>query len=288
VSTPRPPDAFLSSDSGEVKGEIQNYCWTEGSLGLCADRFQPIDPASALTVQPGEPLTLRFDRPISPTRIRVSRSNVPAFPFPSEGSFDVSAGNPTQFTLNLSPGTYFLGISTNWAQGDAIYVFEVNVMGAATTTSLPPPTTSTTTVPTTTTGPTTTTTAPATTTTVPVTTTTAPPFPPGTCDGRTPTIVGTSGNDNIIGTPGPDVIVGGGGNDSISGLGGDDVICGGPGNDRLLGGDGDDRLFGEAGRDQLFGGPGNDSLNGGLNADQCHGESGTDTAAACEQISGLP
>jgi hypothetical protein len=274
VSAPRPPDAFLSSNSGEVKGEIQNFCWIEGSLNICADRFQPIDPASALIAQPGESLTLRFDRPISPTRIRVFRSNVPAFPFPSENAFDVPAGNPTQFTLNLPPGTYFLGISTNWAQGDATYVFEVNVTGAPTTTSLPPPTTTTTT-----------TLPPTTTTTRPATTTTSAPT---TCGGRTATIVGTAGADTIFGTPGQAVILAGAGGDDIQGLGGDDIICGGAGNDRLLGGDGNDQLFGDARSDQLFGGNGNDTLDGGTEPDQCHGEAGTDAAFACEVITGLP
>lgn len=260
TSLPRPPDAFLSSDSGEVKGEIQSYCWTEGSQTLCADRFAPIDPASALTVQPGEPLTLRFDRPISPTRIRVSRSNVPAFPFPSEGSFDVPAGNPTQFTLNVPPGTYFLGIRTDWAQGDATYVFEVNV-------------TSTTSTSTSTTSTSTSTSTSTTSTTIPAT----------VCDGRQATIVGTRDNDTIVGTPGDDVIVGLGGSDSIQGLGGNDVICGGSGNDQIDGGEGNDRIFGQDGNDRLVGGPGNNALFGDAGADQCF-VTPTSTAATCEQV----
>lgn len=73
-----------------------------------------------------------------------------------------------------------------------------------------------------------------------------------TCLGRTPTILGTGGDDDLHGTPGDDVIVGGAGNDRISGGGGNDIICGGRGNDALSGG------------------PGNDTLNGGLgNRDKC-------------------
>jgi Ca2+-binding RTX toxin-like protein len=263
-------------------------CWVEGPLGVCGDRFDPIDPAVSLNVQTGELLTLRFDRPISPTRVTVFRSDRPAFPFPTVNALEVPPANPTQFRADLAPGTYFLFVSTTWAQGHASYVFEITVVASTTTTQAT--TTSTLQATTTTTGqPTTTTTAAVTTTTAPsgTTTTTAGPAP-GTCDNLTPTIVGTAGRDNIIGTPGNDVILAGGGNDSVSGGGGNDVICGGAGNDRLIGGDGDDRLFGDAGTDQLFGGPGNDTLNGGLNGDMCFGEAGTDTAAACETISGLP
>ena len=161
-------------------------------------------------------------------------------------------------------------------------------------TTVAPTTVAPTTVAPTTVAPTTvvpTTVTPTTVTPTTVTPTTAGPtttVAAGTCNTVAPTIVGTSGDDTIFGTAGPDVIVGLGGNDSIQGLGGNDIICGGPGNDRILGGDGNDQLFGEAGNDQLFGGPGNDALNGGTEADQCHGETGTDSASACESITGLP
>ena len=73
------------------------------------------------------------------------------------------------------------------------------------------------------------------------------------CDGRTPTIFGTPGNDLIYGTDGPDVIHGVFGNDWIFGLGGDDIICGGSGDDVLIGGGGYDQLFGGDGFDACGG-----------------------------------
>ena len=143
-------------------------------------------------------------------------------------------------------------------------------------------------------------------TTTSSTSTTSTTFPAGTCGGRTPTIVGTGGDDNLVGTAGPDVIAGGGGADTIAGLGGDDVICGGDGNDQILGGDGADRIFGDAGIDQiygengadtlsggadsdrLFGGNDNDALSGDAGIDQCIGDAGTDTAAGCELVIDVP
>ena len=179
---------------------------------------------------------------------------------------------------------YHLRLLGPTAVGD-LYVgkSECGVTGTGIVTTTTRPTT--TLPPTTTTTSTTTTLPPTTTTTRPATTTTSPPT---TCGGVAFTIVGTSGPDTIFGTPGPDVIFGGAGSDDIQGLGGDDLICGGDGNDRLLGGDGNDRLFGDAGSDQLYGGDGNDALTGGPQADQCNGEAGTDTASACEVITGLP
>ena len=82
------------------------------------------------------------------------------------------------------------------------------------------------------------------------------------CQGKTATIVGTSGNDTIEGTPGNDVIHGLSGNDTINGRGGNDIICGGNGNDSLLGEGGNDTLRGDAGNDFLYGHAGNDTLYG--------------------------
>lgn len=118
----------------------------------------------------------------------------------------------------------------------------------------------------------------------------------GTCDGHTPTMRGTNGNDVLIGTDGPDVIMSGTGRDRIEGLGGNDLVCagrdndivnGGPGNDILHGneaadvlngGFGDDELWGGLWRDTLNGGPGNDLLRGGSGADILRGGLGNDTA----------
>lgn len=61
---------------------------------------------------------------------------------------------------------------------------------------------------------------------------------------------GTSGNDNLIGTPLDDTLDGGQG---------DDLLNGGGGNDLLLGGAGNDTLEGSQGFDTLVGGTGNDT-----------------------------
>lgn len=111
-----------------------------------------------------------------------------------------------------------------------------------------------------------------------------------TCDGQTATIyvsggliVGGPQNgqtfvSTILGTSGDDVIVGGNGATTIHGFAGNDRICGGNGGDFINGGDGNDRIFGLNGNDILFGGSGNDYLDGGNgNSDECIGGPDSDT-----------
>ena len=63
-------------------------------------------------------------------------------------------------------------------------------------------------------------------------------------------IDGTSNDDMLWGTAGPD---------TINGLGGNDILRGGLGNDTLNGGAGNDTLFGQGGDDNMVGGAGNDT-----------------------------
>lgn len=99
------------------------------------------------------------------------------------------------------------------------------------------------------------------------------------CFGQPATIVGTPGDDVLVGREGrADVIVGLGGNDTIRGAeeptsstAPGDRLCGGPGMDYIRGGVGEDRIQGGSGADDLDGsfgydvitqgGPGNDEVS---------------------------
>ena len=94
-----------------------------------------------------------------------------------------------------------------------------------------------------------------------------------TCQGKTPTIVGTGGNDVIKGTAGVDVVQALNGADKVDGLGGNDTLCGGDGPDTIKGG---------AGADTLDGGLGSDSLQGDNGTDRCI--SGEVRNSSCELI----
>ena len=102
---------------------------------------------------------------------------------------------------------------------------------------------------------------------------------PRAANGARCTIVGSAGNDLLIGTPRADVICGMAGNDLIRGLGGNDVLDGGTGNNVLDGGTGADLLIGGTGREVLNGGPGDDTLMGAGGADALNGGPGLDTAS---------
>jgi RTX calcium-binding nonapeptide repeat (4 copies) len=104
------------------------------------------------------------------------------------------------------------------------------------------------------------------------------PAPADVCMGQKATVIGTSGNDSLTGTPGPDVIVGLGGADKVNGLGGNDVMCGRTGKDKLKGGGGNDRIQGNKSADRLVGGAG---------GDQCRGGKGKDKASTCETTRAL-
>ena len=84
---------------------------------------------------------------------------------------------------------------------------------------------------------------------------------PSLCRGLQPTITGSG---PIVGTAGDDVILGSSGADTIHGLGGNDTICGGPGDDFAAGMDGNDVLVEgrtQSGVDRLDGGPGSDTVD---------------------------
>lgn len=115
-----------------------------------------------------------------------------------------------------------------------------------------------------------------------------PPAPAPLCQGRAATVsglIGTAGDDVIVGTSSADRIEGGGGNDLICGLDGADIILGGDGDDVVYGGrgsdiirmgPGDDRVFSGRGHDDVQGGGGNDELIGGPGNDRIVGNTGND------------
>jgi hypothetical protein len=91
-----------------------------------------------------------------------------------------------------------------------------------------------------------------------------------------------NGGYRIVGTRGDDVIVGSIGPDSLWGLAGDDVLCGLEGADVIFGGRGNDRIFGGPGADELHGEDGDDLLVAGPGADRLYGGTGDDLLLGCQ------
>ncbi len=87
---------------------------------------------------------------------------------------------------------------------------------------------------------------------------------------------GNAGDDVLDGRGGNDKLYGGDGNDVILDLKGDNDLIGGEGNDRLIAGRGRDILDGENGNDLLSSGAGDDLMKGGRGRDTLVGGAGAD------------
>lgn len=78
-----------------------------------------------------------------------------------------------------------------------------------------------------------------------------------------PPIVGTAGDDNLLGTNCGETVDGRAGDDNIDARGGNDTVIGGDGNDHIIAGSGNDVVYAGAGNDVVFAGAGNDIVFGG-------------------------
>ncbi|TAF52437.1 MAG: hypothetical protein EAZ61_08135 [Oscillatoriales cyanobacterium] len=91
-------------------------------------------------------------------------------------------------------------------------------------------------------------------------------------------LFGGSGNDTMAGNDGSDILSGNQGIDVLNGGNGSDFIVGGRDNDTVNGNGGDDQIVsGNLGDDVVHGGDGNDLLVGGQDNDGLNGEAGDDT-----------
>jgi len=113
---------------------------------------------------------------------------------------------------------------------------------------------------------------------------------PPKCQGKTATIVGSNGPDQLRGTQQADVFVALGGSDTVVGRRGNDIVCAGGGKDTVGGGAGRDAINGENGADLLRGGKGADTIRGGKGKDTmsggpkddlCIGGAGKDVSRNC-------
>jgi Ca2+-binding RTX toxin-like protein len=96
---------------------------------------------------------------------------------------------------------------------------------------------------------------------------------PKKCEGKSASIIGTTGEDDLAGFESRDIFTALGGDDSALGQEGKDLMCGKGGKDNLVGGPGNDSLFGAGGADTLKGADGED---------KCFGGPGDDTFKNCE------
>jgi Ca2+-binding RTX toxin-like protein len=104
-------------------------------------------------------------------------------------------------------------------------------------------------------------------------------------NGQTCTIVGTFGDDRLLGTNGNDVICGLAGNDRINAKMGNDVVYGNEGNDRIQGLGGDDYIDGGPGRDRTLFSALLQAVRVDLRIHRATGQ-GVDTLVSIEEVTG--
>jgi Ca2+-binding RTX toxin-like protein len=100
-------------------------------------------------------------------------------------------------------------------------------------------------------------------------------------------VIGTSKSNEIWGRSGSDTIVGLGKGDKLYGQAGSDYIEGGFGNDRIEGGSDADLLIGNGGNDVILGQADDDTLAGVVGDDTLKGGTGADTASFALAGSGV-
>jgi len=93
-------------------------------------------------------------------------------------------------------------------------------------------------------------------------------------------VVGTSVDDDLVGTDQGEQFGAKEGNDRVFARGGDDQVFAGPGNDTVYASTGNDSIYAGTGNDQVFGGPGNDIVYAGDGDDTVYVGVGTDTVYA--------
>ena len=114
-----PPAAFLAGGSGEVTGELGSYCWAPpgGTAGRCVDKIAP-PTGPTLSAARGETLTLRFATGLPLTELSAARDGT---------ELALTQANPSQFRVDLPPGTYQLLVSARFSAGSAGYGFRLRV-----------------------------------------------------------------------------------------------------------------------------------------------------------------
>ncbi len=124
-----PPRAILSASSGQVAGDLGDFCWPQpDGLTLCrVAGFLPgqgPNPAQALTVTQGEVATLSFEAAPALAALRVSSG--------PNASLSAPVANPSRFTVDLPPGTHVITVNATFegANTRATYYFKLQVVQA--------------------------------------------------------------------------------------------------------------------------------------------------------------
>jgi hypothetical protein len=123
----RHPDATLHSAHGTAEGVATTFCWkVSPTQSLCACGPGWADPDTSADADPGEKVTVSFDRSDAPREANWSISDSYDGDPMAHGQLDV---NSLQVKVPTNPGRYWVQVRTVWPEGDILHVFKVNVVG---------------------------------------------------------------------------------------------------------------------------------------------------------------
>ena len=130
------PAAVLASSAGQQEGVYGGACWRQppgsGPPGVarCASVVIPDPfPRAPLLVRPGESLELRFDPPLVPDDVTISR--LADLRSPALQTISAPPTSPTRFRADFPEGTFILRAVVRFSQGAVPYYFAVTVRGSA-------------------------------------------------------------------------------------------------------------------------------------------------------------
>lgn len=118
----RPPDAALAAEGGDpVAAQLGTYTWGESGSD------SPWLPGSPISVGHGEPLSVRFDRPIGVARW--TADYVPAFANDGSGAASLGRGGGPPLFPAPSAGSWTLVVTVDFAAGtgEASYFWRLEV-----------------------------------------------------------------------------------------------------------------------------------------------------------------
>ena len=130
------PAAVLASSTGKQEGVYGGACWRQppgsGPPGLtrCVSvTFPDPFPRAPLLVRPGESLELRFNPPLVPDDVTISR--LADLGSPALQTVSAPPTSPTRFQADFPEGTFILRAVVRFSQGAVPYYFAVAVRGSA-------------------------------------------------------------------------------------------------------------------------------------------------------------
>jgi hypothetical protein len=120
-----PPQAYLRAASGEIRGDVTHFNWTDGSQRRTFEDPSP-DPATSISVTRGEILKIFFTRSDAPSDAGARYRTDPAANAKTT-AVPIDKKNPATVTANFPTGTVWLDVFTYWPEGDVEHTFKLIV-----------------------------------------------------------------------------------------------------------------------------------------------------------------